>query len=330
MKKILRYLCIVLAIFLGIAFSYLFLGKAPEPKNILWGVNFSSEHAKNLGLDWKKAYLALLDDLKVKRIKLALRWDLAELEQGEYSFEDFDWQIEQASSRNLSIIPVIGMKTTRWPECHIPGWAQGLPKEVQQERILQLLQALVLRYKDVPAIRAWQIENEPFFPFGECPWTDKEFLKKEVALVKSLDPNRQILITDSGEGSFWTGSARYGDIVGTTMYRKVWVQQLNLYFTYPLPPVFYWRKAELISYFFGKEVIGAELQAEPWGPELLYFSSLAEQEKTMNAEQFTKNIEFAKKTGLKEHYLWGSEWWYWMKEKQKDPSIWNAAKSLFK
>jgi len=27
-------------------------------------------------------------------------------------------------------------------------------------------------------------------------------------------------------------------------------------------------------------------------------------------------------------YLWGSEWWYWLKEKQNDPKIWEEAKNL--
>jgi len=61
----------------------------------------------------------------------------------------------------------------------------------------------------------------------------------------------------------------------------------------------------------------------------LYDSPLEEQKKTMDLEQFKKNIEFAKKTGLKEFYLWGSEWWYWMKEIQKQPEIWDEAKKLF-
>ena len=32
---------------------------------------------------------------------------------------------------------------------------------------------------------------------------------------------------------------------------------------------------------------------------------------------------------LKEFYLWGAEWWYWMKEKQNKPEIWDEAKKLF-
>ncbi|KKU86167.1 MAG: hypothetical protein UY15_C0014G0009 [Parcubacteria group bacterium GW2011_GWA2_47_9] len=72
-----------------------------------------------------------------------------------------------------------------------------------------------------------------------------------------------------------------------------------------------------------------ELQAEPWGPKLLYDSPLEEQEKTMNLEQFSYMIDFAKRTGLDTFYLWGGEWWYWMKEKQNNPAIWNEASKLW-
>ncbi len=76
-------------------------------------------------------------------------------------------------------------------------------------------------------------------------------------------------------------------------------------------------------------MICTELQVEPWGPKLLYDSPVEEQEKTMNLEQFKYNIEFAKRTGLKEFYLWGGEWMYWMKEVQNKPEIWNEARKLF-
>jgi hypothetical protein len=193
-----------------------------------------------------------------------------------------------------------------------------------------LISKTVSNYQNHTSIIAWQVENEPFFPFGECLWVDKEFLKKEIALVKSIDgQKRPVVISDSGEGSFWIAAAKLGDIVGTTMYRKVWSTQLKTYINYIFPPVFYWRKAELIKKFFNKKVICVELQTEPWGPKLLYYSPLKEQEKTMNISQFKENIEFAKKTGLDEFYLWGGEWWYWLKTKQNQPEIWNEAKKLF-
>ena len=71
------------------------------------------------------------------------------------------------------------------------------------------------------------MENEPLFPFGDCPWVDKDFLKKEVELVRSLDAGRQIVAADSGELSLWVEAARTGDIVSTTMYRKVWFHEIS-------------------------------------------------------------------------------------------------------
>lgn len=328
-KKLFKSIVAVALVSFLLAFSYFFVGKAPRAEQIEWGVNFSQKHASNLGLDWQQTFLALIDDLKVKKLKVALHWDLVEPAPNEFSFRDFDWQVGHAQTREAALVPVIGMKTSRWPECHIPEWAKGLLKEEQQQEILQMLEVLVNRYKHIELIEAWQVENEAFFPFGECPWADEEFLAKEVALVKSLDPSRPVIITDSGEGSFWTAPAKYGDVVGSTMYRKVWFGQGGFYITYPFPPVFYWRKAQLIKRLYGKEVIGIELQAEPWGPKLLYDISVEEMMKTMTREQFKKNIEFAKETGFKQHYLWGAEWWYWMKETQDNPSYWEEARKLF-
>ena len=320
----------ILIVTLILVVSYFFVGSVKPAENINWGVVFSQKHAKYLGLDWQKTYLALLDDLKVKKVKIASYWDLIESQQNDYDFTDLDWQIAEAQKRGVEVLLAVGMKSPRWPECHIPDWAKNLGKEGQQEKITKFLEATVLHYREADAILRWQVENEPFFVFGECPWADKEFLKKEVSLIKSLDSkHRPIIIAESGEGLFWFSAARIGDVVGITMYKKVWISQLGIYLTYPFPPVLYHRKAELVRKLFHKEVIGVELQAEPWGPKLIYDVPLEEQQKTMNLEQFRYNINFAKKTGLKEFYLWGAEWWYWMKEKQSQPAIWDEAKNLF-
>ena len=107
------------------------------------------------------------------------------------------------------------------------------------------------------------------------------------------------------------------------------MSQIKSYLHYPFPAIFYYRKAQLIEKLFGKKVICVELQAEPWGPVLLYDLATEEQEKTMNLEQFKNIINFAKRTGLDEFYLWGVEWMYWLKEKENKPKIWNEAKLLF-
>lgn len=329
MRFILKIFFAVLFV-IAVIFGYFFVGKPPQAKNIIWGVNFSQKHASQLGLDWKETYLALMDDLGTKNIKLAAHWDILEPEENNFYWNDLDWQIKEARKRGVNIILIVGMKTSRWPECHIPGWAKNLPKKELQEKILNMVEKVVLRYKHSSAIKYWQAENEPFFPFGECPWADKNFLKREVELIKKLDPQkRPVIISDSGEGSFWFEAAKIGDIVGTTLYKKVWFRQIGKYITWPFNSTFYWRKARLIKWIFGKKVWVVELQAEPWGPKLLYDISLEEQHKTMNIQQFKFIIDFAKRTGLDTFYLWGSEWWYWMKTKQDKTEIWNEAKTLF-
>jgi len=325
-KKILFGSATLLLIFVG----YFYIGSAPRAEKISWGVNFSQAQASYLGLDWREVYLALLGDLKVKKIKLITDWDHLEEKPGEYDFNDLDWQIAEARANKAKIFLAIGMRTPRWPECHIPEWAQNLNKQEQQEEILALLQKIVLRYHNEDSIIMWQVENEPFFPFGQCPWTDKEFLKREIALVKSLDPQRRtVAISDSGEWSFWVTTAGLGDKVATTLHRKVWFEKFKIYTLYPLRPVFYWRKAQIIKKLFNKEIICGELQAEPWCPYGLYDCSISEQKRTMDLAQFQDNIEFARATGLREFYLWGAEWWYWLKAKQQSPEIWNEAQKLF-
>ena len=341
-KKMIIIILGVIVVIVLVVFCYFFVGSAPRQNNITWGVDFSQMQSEALKLNWQENYLALIKDLGVKNIKIHTQWDFVEGKQGEYFFDDIDWQIETAEENNVKIIFVLGMKTGRWPECHDPKWASNLSIEKQKEELLKYIKEVVLRYKNSKAISYWQVENEPLLKFGECPnwyYNDKELLKKEVELVKSLDSSRQIMISDSGELNWWINAGKIGDVVGTTMYRKAWVnissfgfpiKNPGFYSSYPFPPVFYYRKAQIIKTLFGKEVIGVELQAEPWAHKPFYDVDIAEQEKTMNLEQFKKNIEYAKSSGLSSHYLWGVEWWYWMRETQDRPEIWNEAKTLFK
>lgn len=316
------------------AVGYFFIGRAKPSEKIIWGVNFSKSQASLLGLDWKKTYLALLDDLKFKQVKISAEWNLIETEEGEYDFKDFDWQIKEAEKRGVEVFLVTGLKTTRWPECHVPEWAKKLSWEEKEEKALALTKEVVMHYKDSPAIKYWQAENEPFFPFGECPAIlPVGFVKEEVALIKSIDNSRPVAISDSGEGSLWLLPAGIGDLVSSTLYRRIWVPQLGFYkfyLTFPHPKVFYYRRILMVEKLFDKKVICGELQAEPWCKNQLQDCTIEEQNKTMSPEHLRKNIEFAKNTGFDEIYLWGSEWWYWLKEKQNNPEIWNEIKDLIK
>lgn len=293
-----------------------------------WGVSFSKPFAKQMGLDWKETYISILDDLKINRLRLIAYWPEIEKEQEIFDFEDLDWQIYEAQKRDAKIILAIGQKLPRWPECHIPDWVQNT-NAPPEKILLNYISTVIRRYKNNPAIWAWQIENEPFLTFGECPPLNIELLNKEIALAKSLD-SRPVIITDSGELSLWTKAIKKSDIFGTTMYRVIWNKNMPFggYFKYPLPPEFFHLKTNVADIFTDiKNIIVIELQAEPWGPKLLYESSFEEEQKSMNFEQFKENIEYAKQVGFTEDYLWGAEWWFKMK-KENHPEYWNEIKNL--
>lgn len=357
MPKILKILLFFAVVIVAATAAFLFYGKAqvkkietpvdkvpaqkdvtpvvstPAQTNITWGVDFSQFQAEYLGLDWKEAYSATINDLGVKNIKIHTNWKMVEPQKDVYSFDDTDWQIQQAEQNNVKIIYVLGMKTGRWPECHIADWAYNLSEKDQQAELLKYITAVVSKYKDSKAISYWQVENEPLYKFGHCPswyYDSDSFLKTEVALIKSLDPSRQIIVSDSGENSDWFDAAKIGDIVGTTMYRDNWPKGTDTFGSGPYPflnPEFYTKKFQTIQKTFGKNVICIELQAEPWTP--IMETPLPEQQKSMNPEMFNEDIAFAKQTGLNTFYFWGAEWWYWMKVKQNQPEIWNEAKQIF-
>jgi len=335
MTKILLGCLVIIIALSAIIFCYFFVGMAPTQKDITWGVDFSQMQAELLGLDWKETYSAIINDLGAKNVKIHTQWDWVEGQKGEYYFADIDWQLAQAKAKGVKIIYVVGMKSGRWPECHIPKWANSLQEQQQKDATLNYIKKIVQRYKDNKAIVYWQVENEPLFKFGQCPawyYKNDDFLKQEVDLVKLLDPSRKIIVSDTGENSLWFGAAKIGDIVGTTMYREAWFHisdSFGLSFHYLFPPVYYYRKAELVKKIFDKDVMCIELQAEPWVSEPFYNVPLSQQEKTMNLSLFKNNVKYAKQTGLDKFYFWGVEWWYWMKTTQNQPQIWNEAKSLF-
>jgi hypothetical protein len=316
----------------GVFFAYFNLpGPAPRD-DVALGVTFSQQYARDLGVDWREAYLATLDDLGVRKLRIPIYWDLVERNKGTYDFSDTDWMLDEAAKRDADIIFVVGQREPRWPECHIPEWVSAEGNDAyRQARLTDFIGTAVTRYRDRPEIAAWQVENEPFVEFfGECPAFSREFFDAEISYVRSLDPARPILVTDSGEFSSWTAASARGDILGTTMYRKVYNPSRG-YVTYPIGPNYYRFKAALIRVFMGKDrFIVAELQAEPWAKGWVADASVAEQYETMNPELLREYVDYSRRVGFSESYLWGVEWWYWLKENKGEPAVWETAKELFR
>lgn len=296
---------------------------ADPGRQIVWGVTFDDDFATKLGLDWQKAYAEILDGLRVKKIRLIAHWTEIEPQDGQYDYTKLDWQIAEAAQRKAQIILAVGFKLPRWPECHIPDWAVN----DRQNSLLKYIETTVNRYKTNSAVVSWQVENESFLPFGECPKLDAQFLDKEIALVKKLD-SRPIVLTDSGELSVWVPAAGRADIFGTTMYRWVWNQYLGSY-KYPIPPSFFRVKEKLTRLFVGRQkpFIVIELQGEPWTHKQIYEIPVAEQLKLMPLSEFNATIDYARRTGFNEYYFWGAEWWYYLKEKGHG-EYWERVKEL--
>lgn len=324
-KKISIILILVFFIFFAFSFGHIY-----QKEEVQYGLTFSQKQAVDLGLDWKDLFVLMLDDLGVKRLRLSAYWDEIESIKDNFYWADLDWQIEEASKRDSQIILAVGGRLPRWPECHIPPWAESLGKTEREAKTLRYIEFVVKKYKDNKNIIAWQIENEPFLSnFGECPDLDPEFLDKEIALVKSLD-KRPIVITDSGELSLWVPAAERADIFGTTMYRKTYSSLLRAYVSYPIEPSFFRVKRNLVKLFAKPDKwIVIELQAEPWGPVPFQNLSPEERARTMDYDKFVEMMEFSRQTGFEEFYLWGVEWWYWEKSTQNNPAIWDEAKKLF-
>lgn len=304
---------------------------APAKDSLSWGITFSPRQAEYLGFDWKTVYLDMLNDLKPQKLRLLSHWEMIELQKGEYDFTIPDEQLIEAEKRGIEVIMVLGLKQPRWPECHHPAWYNELSKTEKDQALLNYVKQSVDHFKQFQSIKVWQVENEPLFSFGhECPQSDEEILTKEIEIVRKSD-DRPVLLTDSGEIGRWLPTAKFNpDIFAPTMYRVVHNPKTG-YFKYPLPPIFFRVKAGIVRTFSGVDnFIGSELQAEPWFADDFYRTPLSEQLSLMNQKIFLSNIEYAKKVGFQENYLWGVEWWYWLAKKQGDWGMWNVVKNLLK
>jgi hypothetical protein len=295
------------------------------------GVTFSPRYAQELGLNPDEVFTAILTELNPQIIRLPVYWDEVEKEKGIYDFTVTDKYLEALNSKGTEVVLVVGFKQPRWPECFQPLWSKSQQDSEFNNSILDLVKNEVSHFKKYPNIKYWQVENEPFLDFGICPKPNHKRVTEEIQIVRSLDP-RPILMTDSGELSTWYPIMGLGDIFGTTLYRNVWNPWFGI-IEYPWPPMFYSMKSQLaqfISGSSGKPSIIAELQAEPWPAEKKSLGqiSIAEQQKLFSTSQMIENVDYARQTGFKEVYLWGVEWWYYMKL-NTDSGYWQAARQLF-
>jgi len=332
MKRLQKILLGVLIVCSVLALALYALSRKEIPERITYGVSFNTLYAEELGLDWKESYLAILDELEVRHLRLAAHWNMVEKKKDIYDFSALDFQIQEAEERGADVVFAVGRRLPRWPECHIPDWAEDMSWDEQKEELRSYITAVVERYKESPAITYWQVENEPYlnvFANEHCGDLDESFLEEEIALVRSLDGTRPILVTDSGNLGTWRGAYRHGDAFGTSVYVYFWNPDLGQFKTV-LPPAFYRMKENVMALLYGdKKTFLIELSAEPWLLEPVVQVPRDVQYSRMDVAKFEEILAYAKKTRYDTQYLWGAEWWYWL-HLQGESHMWDRAKVLYK
>lgn len=321
-------------IFIGIAFMYaisqwyMFNNRNEQ---ITLGATFIPSYARHFDLDPQDTMHAMIDDLGFKRLRLVSYWSVGEAVEGTYDFSEFDWQMKMAEERGVKVSLAIGLRQPRWPECHMPQWAENLPRSQWEPQLKEYIAAVINRYKDSPALHSYQLENEFFLKvFGICPDHSRERLIDEFNLVKSLDPDTPLVVSMSNNAIGTPIGEPTPDEWAISIYKRVWDKTITKrYFEYPLPAWYYGFRAGFTELTRGRPVFAHELQAEAWLPDgyaINDLADLAEQNKSMTAQRLHDRFEYGRATGMKTLDLWGPEWWYWRKVKASDPSLWNAAR----
>lgn len=318
-----------------IPFIAFFILKPQESKNIIYGTTFSDKYAEEIGLDWQKTYIAMLDDLGFKNLRLVVYWDEVEKKRDVYDYSRIKWQLREAQKRNVNVILVVGRKVPRWPECFEPNWWKRIESdELKQIELFEYVKNTVDELRGYDAISIWQVENEPLFSFGKCGAMEiaRKDVLEEIAIVRNTD-GRPILSQDSGEGGLWYPTYKMGDYLGISMYRRIWFDFWGIflgrsfYFQYPLSYWTYKVKANVLHIPMDR-IIVTELQAEPWGPVTNSLLTQKQKDKTMSKTMFLSTFNYAQKTGFDKLYLWGVEWWYWEKTQNDNPYFWNTVKAI--
>ncbi|HEY8489895.1 MAG TPA: beta-galactosidase [Dehalococcoidia bacterium] len=315
-----------------------------------YGVNFSCRHAAWLGLDCRETYLAILDDLQVKHLRLSVYWSDVEPSPGRYDFEHLDWLLDEAAERDVQVLLTVGVKAQRYPEFYPPEWlvsAAEVPARFTfaedaevEARALALVRHTVEHYAHHPAVAAWQVENEPYLPnIGpEKGWSvGRDLVLREIQVVRETDPlGRPVVVNHASHHRFdpyWRDILATADVLAQNVYTRKpfplsWLGGLYVS-PYRLGPFTadLSRQARAADQA-GKALWITELQAEPWERADVRLLR-QEQIGSIDLRRLEENLRLAANSGATRVYLWGAEWWYYQLEAFGDDRWWQAAREIF-
>ncbi len=304
------------------------------------GASFSHRHLQSLGYDPLTA-LKELASLGLKWIRLGCYWDEIEKEPGKFTFQALDPLIKFCTKEKINLVLTVGIKAPRYPEYYLPKW---LAQQVHFRRLSTIdvtnkvllsatsnfIKNTIEHFQGHPTIKVWQVENEPLDWSGEKWWKiTPAFLKKEVILVKKLDPTRKILINlwgnELSKRELYKEALKLADIIGFDFYLRHPMFFFFNFFNRYIGPL---DKAAKIKEILcevtglGKEIWITELQAEPW--EVAELHTKKDNPPSFLPKHFAGNLDYGKSLDPSVIFLWGFEWWYDRKQKG-DLRYWQEA-----
>jgi len=288
-----------------------------------YGVSFSLKQCRNFTVDACDC-LQWLIDRGFRRFRLMSYWNEHENAPGDCDFGELDAQIERIEKAGGVITLCLGARQPRWPENHWPEWAWNAPRAERGQALLNYIETVVTLYRERDCIISYQLENEAVLKrWGDRPEVDRPRLRAEYALVKRLDPSRQVVMTTS---TSWGLPVRQPipDIVGFSFYSILYRD--GAYHHSLFHPWVHRLRAWLNWQLLNRPTFIHELQLEPWGPRAIWKLDTEEQAKSMNPEQIAHNLRLALKIKAYPIDLWGGEWWYW-RHLQGDDTIWYAVEA---
>lgn len=280
------------------------------------GFTYSDQYSNYLGLDPYTTLAKILDDYKFDTVRLCVYWNQVEPKKNKIDFSSIDKQLEICKKHNVSVILAMGRKVPRWPEFHEPKYVKNFlnqnstdAEEYLKERLFNYLEKTINRYNSEKIISVLQIENEPFFSFGESSLElTKEFYKNEIDFVKTLTA-KTLMSSDSFNKGNYRDFSGLVDYLGLNLYFTVWSDTEKKYIELGNSKL----KHNLKRQNTKLKYIISELQAEPWGNgKGLLDMTTEEKNISMNSNRLVSNYNWAKGLKVEQIWFWGVEYWEYL------------------
>ena len=115
-------------------------------------------------------------------IRIIVWWELVEERKGEYDFSFVDSFFRAAEKAGLQVMVTVGFYLPYWLTCELdaegkndPGRYPSLQREEVRRPLAALIEKLVCRYRNSPALTYWNIWNEPTLNTSKHETTLQQF-----------------------------------------------------------------------------------------------------------------------------------------------------------